>query len=39
MMIGVFVGINLLWGLTGGIDNVAHIDGINRNNIVQTPYP
>jgi rhomboid protease GluP len=23
-----YVGINLLWGLTGGIDNAAHIGGL-----------
>ena len=26
--IGVYVGINLLWGLTGGVDNAAHLGGL-----------
>ena len=27
-MIGIYVGINLLWGLSGVIDNAAHIGGL-----------
>lgn len=34
MMIGIYVGINLLWGLTGGIDNAAHLGGLLSGAII-----
>ena len=28
VFVGVYIGINLLWGLSGGIDNAAHLGGL-----------
>lgn len=28
IFVGIYIGINLLWGLTGGIENAAHIGGL-----------
>lgn len=34
MMIGIYVGLNLIWGLTGGIDNAAHIGGLLSGSLI-----
>jgi rhomboid protease GluP len=33
-LLGIYVGISLLWGLTGGIDNAAHIGGLASGAVI-----